>query len=290
MSEAKQKRIALVGSHHLSSLQALAKLADNKTLKFLLFGDAQKTLHLARSLNIATEHLEIQESDDETTLCSLAAQAAAEGHVDILMKGDVGSAALLKAVLNKHYNLVKEGSLLSHVAQMELPFYHKKLYLTDSAVAIAPTVSEKLKIIANALNLLASLGISKAKVALIAPVEKVNPRIQSTVDAQTIKELASQTDLFGDALVDGPFALDVALLQEAALVKHIDSPVAADADLLVMDNLDAANALYKAWTMVAHVKSSALVIGAQLPIVLTSRSDEYTTRVASLELALKASE
>ncbi|MGI6432537.1 MAG: phosphate acyltransferase [Sphaerochaetaceae bacterium] len=158
---------------------------------------------------------------------------------------------------------------------------------------LPPTVSEKLKIIAmHALNLLASLGISKAKVALIAPRGK--SKSPHTIDCGCSKQLkswASQTDLFGDSFSGRSVCLGMSLYYKRRLwLKHIDSPVAADADLLVMDNLDAANALYKAWTMVAHVKSSALVIGAQLPIVLTSRSDEYTTRVASLELALKASE
>jgi phosphate butyryltransferase len=160
------------------------------------------------------------------------------------------------------------------------------LFLTDAAVSILPDLDKKVQIIINAISVAHNLGIENPKVALVCPVETVNPRIVSTTDASQLVFLQKNTEAFSQAMIEGPFGLDVALSQEAATIKGIEGEVPGDADILVFGNIDAANATYKAFLSVPDVASAGIVVGAKLPIVLTSRSESMETRIASIELAL----
>ena len=206
------------------------------------------------------------------------------------MKGSVHTADFLKAVLDKELALLPEGSLLSHVAMLTLPWYHKKLLLTDAAVSILPDLDKKVQIIINAISVAHNLGMENPKVALVCPVETVNPRIVSTTDASQLVFLQKNTQAFSQAVIEGPFGLDVALSKDAAAVKGIDGEVPGEADILVFGNIDAANATYKAFLSVPSVASAGIVVGARIPIVLTSRSESMETRVASIELALSVAD
>jgi phosphate butyryltransferase len=223
---------------------------------------------------------------DTMESCKEAVIAASEGRVQVLMKGSVHTAEFLKAVLNKELDLLPEGALLSHIAKLTLPWYHKMLFLTDAAVSILPDLDKKVQIIINAISVAHNLGIENPKVALVCPVETVNPRIVSTTDASQLVFLQKNTEAFSQAMIEGPFGLDVALSQEAATIKGIEGEVPGDADILVFGNIDAANATYKAFLSVPDVASAGIVVGAKLPIVLTSRSESMETRIASIELAL----
>ncbi|MGE0074972.1 MAG: phosphate acyltransferase [Sphaerochaetaceae bacterium] len=288
MSESK-KTVALVGAAHNESLRAMQAFQTEHDAEFLLIGNTKETREKARALGIEIEGLRIIDASDDIEACKLAAHAAMDGSVHVLMKGSVHTADFLRAILDKEYGLLPEGSLLSHVARLVLPWYHKQLLLTDAAVSIVPDLDKKVQIIANAIAVAHNIGIPQPKVALVCPVETVNPRIVSTTDASQIVFLQKNTAVFEDAVIEGPFGLDVALSVQAARVKGIEGEVPGDADILVFGNIDAANATFKAFLSAPDVISAGIVVGAKLPVVLTSRSESMHTRVESINMALTVS-
>jgi phosphate butyryltransferase len=282
----RDKVVAIVGSSHAESLRAMEALRSKQGVDFVLYGDRQETKRMAETLGIDLTGITMNHTMDTMESCKEAVIAASEGRVQVLMKGSVHTAEFLKAVLNKELDLLPEGALLSHIAKLTLPWYHKMLFLTDAAVSILPDLDKKVQIIINAISVAHNLGIENPKVALVCPVETVNPRIVSTTDASQLVFLQKNTEAFSQAMIEGPFGLDVALSQEAATIKGIEGEVPGDADILVFGNIDAANATYKAFLSVPDVASAGIVVGAKLPIVLTSRSESMETRIASIELAL----
>ena len=183
---------------------------------------------------------------------------------------------------------METGSLVSHIAVFEVPTYHKPLFITDAALNITPSVAAKKCILKNAVNYAVSLGIEHPKVACVAAVEKVNPMMISTTDADALKQAAIAGE-FGSAIVDGPYGLDVAISKEAAETKGVKGPVAGDADILLMPDLDAANVLYKSLSNFTDCLIGCSIAGAKVPIVLTSRADTEETRLLSLALAVRMS-
>ncbi|PKL28658.1 MAG: phosphate butyryltransferase [Spirochaetae bacterium HGW-Spirochaetae-2] len=288
MSESK-KTVALVGSAHNESLRAMQAFQTEHDAEFLLIGNTKETREKAQALGIDIEGLRIIDASDDIEACKLAAHAAMDGSVHVLMKGSVHTADFLRAILDKEYGLLPEGSLLSHVARLVLPWYHKQLLLTDAAVSIVPDLDKKVQIIANAIAVAHNIGIPQPKIALVCPVETVNPRIVSTTDASQIVFLQKNTAVFEDAVIEGPFGLDVALSVQAARVKGIEGEVPGDADILVFGNIDAANATFKAFLSAPDVVSAGIVVGAKLPVVLTSRSESMHTRIESINMALTVS-
>lgn len=283
------KTVAIVGAAHTESLRAMNELEAEGSARFLLFGDHDAIERKAGELGIEIERQNIIAARDDADACRLAAHAAMDGSVHVLMKGSVHTADFLYALLDKEAGLLPEGALLSHVAFLRLPWYCKPLLLTDAAVSILPDLDKKVQIVLNALSVARNLGIAVPKVALVCPVETVNPRIVSTTDASQLAFLHKNTSVFGEAVVEGPFGLDVALSAEAAKVKGIEGDVPGDADILVFGNIDAANGTFKAFLTVPGVESAGIVVGARLPVVLTSRSESKRTRIASIRLALSVS-
>lgn len=286
----RDKVVAIVGSSHAESLRAMEVMRSQQGVDFVLYGNRHETEVLGETLGIDLTGITMNETSDAIASCTEAAIAAGEGRVQVLMKGSVHTADFLKAVLDKELALLPEGSLLSHVAMLTLPWYHKKLLLTDAAVSILPDLDKKVQIIINAISVAHNLGMENPKVALVCPVETVNPRIVSTTDASQLVFLQKNTQAFSQAVIEGPFGLDVALSKDAAAVKGIDGEVPGEADILVFGNIDAANATYKAFLSVPSVASAGIVVGARIPIVLTSRSESMETRVASIELALSVAD
>jgi phosphate butyryltransferase len=280
------KVVAIVGSVHVESLRTMQELRSKEDIEFTLFGNEKETRQLAKDLKIDLQGVSIIDTDDEDSSCRKAAAAAGEGTVHVLMKGSVHTASFLHAILDKQLGLLPEGTLLSHIARLELPWYHKPLFLTDAAVSILPDLEKKVLIVQNALMVARAAHVARPKVALVCPVETVNPKIVSTTDASQIAFLHKNTDVFGDAEVEGPFALDVALSKDAARTKGIEGEVPGDADILVLGNMDAANATYKAFLSAPSVQSASIVVGAKIPIVLTSRSETMKSRMTSVRFAL----
>lgn len=249
----------------------------------LLIGDRNRIAAAARRAGIPTEGMEVLDNlEGAAVSAQLAVAEVREGRAGMLMKGHVGTADLLKAVLDKEKGL-NTGGLLSHVAFFQSPYYHKVFGLTDAAMNIAPDLEGKRLILLNAVRLCHRLGISNPKVAVAAAVEKVNPKMEATLHAAALKEMNRNGRLPG-CVVDGPFAIDIAFNRESAQLKGIGGEVAGDADLILAPDIEAGNMFYKALNFLGGAVSAAVVAGASVPIVLTSRSDNDRSKLLSLAL------
>lgn len=255
--------------------------------RFICIGDADKISELAGEQNIPAGKFEFLPAEGETEACEKAAQLVQEGTAQLAMKGQVHTAEFCRALFRRETGLLPEGNLVSHVALCDIPGYRKPLFLTDCAINITPNLDEKVKIIENAVSIARNLGILIPKVGLVAPVETVNEKIESTVHGKQLKELFAY---FSDTVVDGPFGLDVALSGEAAEVKNVDSPVAGDADILLFHDLNSANAVYKTMTILCGASVAGILVGLTVPVVITSRADNENTKLISLRMGIALSQ
>ena len=283
------KTVAIVGAAHAESLLCMAALREEHLVDFLLFGDQERICELAGQLGLDLGNSIIVPTHDDEQSALLATEAVVAGTVQVLMKGSVHTADFVRRILDKEMGLLPEGGVLSHVARVQLPWYPKPLLLTDAAINIQPDFDRKVGMVKNAIRVARALGVVQPKVAVVCPVETVNPRIPSTTDAAQLVFLQRNTSVFDNAVVEGPFALDVALSARAAQIKGLLGDVPGDADILLLPDLDAANPTLKALSAYPGATSAGIVMGARIPIVLTSRSDLKDSRVASLRLALAVS-
>jgi len=216
-----------------------------------------------------------------------AAKAVAlvrEGRAELLMKGSLHSDEILGAVVCKEGGL-RTGRRLSHVFLMDVPTYHKVLIVTDAAINIAPVLEDKADICQNAIDLARTLGLERPKVAILAAVETVNSKMPATIDAACLCKMSERGQITGGEL-DGPLAFDNAISREAAKTKGIKSDVAGDPDILLVPDLEAGNILAKQLTFLANADSAGLVLGARVPVILTSRADSVRSRIASCAVAM----
>ena len=215
-----------------------------------------------------------------------AVELVRKGEAELLMKGSLHSDELLGAVVAKDTGL-RTGRRISHVFIMDVPTYHKVLIVTDAAINIAPALEDKADICRNAIDLAASLGVSPAKVAILAAVETVTSKMPATIDAAALCKMADRGQITGGVL-DGPLAFDNAISREAARIKGITSAVAGDPDILLVPDLEAGNMLAKQLSFLANADSAGLVLGARVPIILTSRADSVRSKIASCGVAVLA--
>jgi len=255
---------------------------------FFLVGEKRGILGTAEKHGIDLGNAVIVDSkdSDEITICRRAVGICSEGKAGVLMKGLVSTAFFTRAILDKETGLTEKTALLSHSGVFTHPLTGNIILITDAAINISPDLEAKKKILTNIITVARALGIEEPKIALLAPVEKVSPKIQSTVDAAELKKWLN-SGVLGRVIADGPFALDVAASEDAAKIKGIDSPVAGRADILFLPNLDSGNILYKSLTVFSRVPSAGILSGARVPVVLTSRSDSEEVKIASLGLALQ---
>jgi phosphate butyryltransferase len=230
------------------------------------------------------KNLKIINAESSAAAAELAVMAVFNKEADVLMKGNIPTNILLKAVLNKEYGL-RTGNVLSHVAVFEVPGFDRFTIITDAAMNIAPDLEQKAQIIKNAVFLARSIGITMPKVAPIAAVEVVNPAMQATLDAAALTVMNKRGQISG-CIVDGPLGLDNAISSLAAEHKGIHSDVAGNADILLVPTIEVGNALYKSLIYFANAKVGAVIAGAKSPIVLTSRADSAESKLYSLALAL----
>ena len=251
----------------------------------VLIGPEDKIRATASAAHLSLENVELVAVAHSHEAAERAAALAAQGELEILMKGSLHTDELLHAVLSQPG--LRTGRRMSHVFRFDVPLYPKPLMVTDAALNISPALREKADIIQNAIDLARTLGVQQPKVAILAAVETVNPDMPSTLEAAALCKMAERGQIQG-GLLDGPLAFDNAISHDAARIKHIESAVAGDADILVAPDLEAANMLAKQLEYLAGASGAGLVVGARLPIALTSRADGPRTRVASAVLALVA--
>jgi len=277
------KRLVLAAAHDENALDAVVNARKKGIIEGILVGNRAVIEEIALRQGFDLQGFRIIDEPDNEKAAAVAVKLVKDNEADILMKGNLATSSLLRAVLNKEWGL-RTGELISHLALFELPTYHKIIALTDAAMNIAPDLNGKVSLIKSATAYLRKLGIENPKVAVLSAVETVNPDMKSTLDASALAKMGDRGQIKG-CIIDGPLAFDNAISKKSAEHKGIKSPVAGDADLLVASDLDAANALYKAFIYFAQAKCAAIILGASAPIVLTSRADSDETKLNSIALA-----
>lgn len=278
-------RCAVVHPCDKESLSGALDAARYQLIIPVLIGPKAKISKAAQDAGLDISACELIDVPHSHAAADMAAELAANGQVEILMKGSLHTDELLHAVLCRP--ALRTGRRMSHVFRFDVPMYPKPLMVTDAALNIRPSLTEKVDIISNAIELAHILGIEQPKLALLSAVETVNPDIPSTLDAAALCKMADRGQIKG-GILDGPLAFDNAISLQAARIKNISSPVAGDADILVCPDLESGNMLAKQLEYLAGATGSGLVLGAKVPIALTSRADGPATRVASALLALLA--
>ncbi|WLR44277.1 phosphate butyryltransferase [Bacillus carboniphilus] len=278
--------VAVAEDHEV--IKAIQAALDKKLAHFILFGKKEPILSLLDEYGINLDLVSVQHADTKELAAKLAVQAVHNQEANILMKGNVSTAILLKEVLNKEYGL-RTGQIISHVAAFQVPNYKRLLFLSDAAMNISPSLEEKKQIIENAVDVAHSLGIEEPKVAPICAVETVNPSMQATTDASMLSVMNSRGQIKG-CLIDGPLALDNAISIQAAEHKGIKSEVAGLTDILTVPNIETGNVLYKSLVYFANAKVGAVIMGAKAPIILTSRADSAESKLYSIALGVCTSQ
>jgi phosphate butyryltransferase len=278
-----RKKIVVAVAQDEDVLKAVSLAAERGLIEPILVGNQDDIKVAAEKAGVIISGFEVLHEPDKNAACVKAVKMVKEGHAGILMKGLVTTGQLVKAILDKEQGLLK-GGLLSHVAFFESPYYHKILCITDAALNINPDFEEKVAIVKNAVNIFHKLGIVNPRVAIIAPVETVNPKMESTVHGAMLTQMQKRGQIDG-CIIDGPMALDNAISAEAAKHKGLFSEVAGNADILVTPDLNAGNVLYKSLNFLGGAVCAAIVAGASVPVVLTSRADHDRSKFFSIALA-----
>ena len=249
----------------------------------ILVGEKTLIEKIAKKNEFDISKIEIFNEPDAVKASVKAVSFIKEGKAEVLMKGLVSTGVLLKAVLDKE-NGLKKGASLSHIAFFESPYYHKLLAVTDAAMNVYPEFNDKVDILKNAIEVFHKLGIENPKVAIVCAVETVNEKMPPTIHAAMLTMMNKRGQITG-CIVDGPLALDNAISKEAAHHKGIKSEVAGDADLILTPNIESGNILYKSLNFLGGAVTAAIIIGAKVPIVLTSRADSDRSKLLSIALA-----
>lgn len=288
--EARKRRrtIAIAMAEDRSVLEACKNVQEQGLAHTLLVGNPDKIKPIAEAVGLKLNPDTIIPAFTEEENAIRAVQAVREGQADILMKGHISTPVLMKAVLQRDTGL-RKGDILSHVAVAEVATYPRLLLLTDGGINILPDLETKKAILRNALGVAVKLGIEQPHVAVLCPIEKVNPKIPETLDAAELQRLGEQGE-FGNTIVEGPIATDVALSAQAAERKGIASRVAGKTDLILVPNITCGNAFIKVLMFLANAKVGGVVVGAQVPIILLSRADNPEEKLYSIALALVLSD
>ncbi|MBT3301546.1 MAG: bifunctional enoyl-CoA hydratase/phosphate acetyltransferase [Bacteroidetes bacterium] len=277
------KTVVVAAAEDLHVMEAIQKAIEKKIINAVLVGHKEKIEKIAQSLNFDLTNIEIYPENDPLKSCTKAVELIHDKKASILMKGLVSTAGLLKAVLNKEKGL-RKNEVLSHMSVFESPYYHKLLGISDVGMNISPELKDKVAIINNALEVFHAIGVSIPKVAILAAVEVVNPAMPATIDAAALTQMNKRKQIT-NCIIDGPLGLDNAISKEAALHKGIESEVAGDADILICNDIESGNFMYKAMSFLGGATVAALIMGAQVPIILTSRADSEKSKLMSIVLA-----
>jgi phosphate acetyltransferase len=277
-------RTAVAHPCESTALVAALEAGAKRLITPILVGPAAKIAEVARSSGLTLGQTEIVDAPHSHGAAARAVALVREGKAELLMKGSLHTDELLGAVVARETGL-RTGRRISHVFIMDVPTYHKVLIVTDAAINIAPGLEDKVDICQNAIDLAVSLGVSTPKVAILAAVETVNAKMPATIDAAALCKMADRGQITG-GLLDGPLAFDNAISREAARTKGITSKVAGDPDILLVPDLEAGNMLAKQLSFLANADSAGLVLGARVPIILTSRADSVRSKIASCAVAV----
>lgn len=282
-----RKRLVLAAAQDQHSLGAVLRAWKDEIIEPIFIGDTEGIQAVCYENRYDISGIRIIHEPEIDKSVELAVKMLSSKQGDILMKGKVGTSLLLKCVLNKEWGL-RTGNLLSHIALFEVDTYHKLIAVTDVAMNIAPNLKDKISIVNNSVSFLNRLGYVMPKVAVLGAVEMVNENMEATLHAALLSKM-NQREQIRNCIIDGPLAFDNAVSLESAQFKGIKSEVAGDTDLLLMPDIEVGNVLYKSLVFFAKAKVASIILGAQVPIVLTSRSDSEQAKYDSILLSAAAS-
>jgi len=269
-----------------TALEAAIDAAARGLIVPILVGPEAKIREVAREGGIDIGSYRIVDAPHSHAAAARAVELVRQGEAQLLMKGSLHSDEILGAVVARETGL-RTGRRLSHVFIMDVPTYHKVLIVTDAAINIAPGLEEKVDICQNAIDLAIALGVKTPKVAILAAVETVNSKMKTTLEAAALCKMADRGQITG-GILDGPLAFDNAISADAAKMKGIKSEVAGDPDILLVPDLESGNMLAKQLSFLANADSAGIVLGARVPVILTSRADSVRSRIASCAVAMLA--
>jgi len=284
VNKTEKKTVALAAAQDEVALQAITEAVERGFVDAILVGNEEKIKRVAYDNKLDISSMEIFNIPNNNEAVEKAVRLVHDKDAGILMKGGIGTATLLKGVLNKEWGL-RKNPVLSHFALFEVKAYHHKLIaVTDVALNIAPNLNDKINIVNNAVEGLNLLGIERPKVAVVGAVELVNEMMPATIDAALLSKMAQRGQI-ENCIIDGPLSFDIAISERSAHYKGIISDVAGDADLLLMPDIEAGNILYKSFVFFADARVAGVVLGASAPIVLPSRADSERSKLDSIALA-----
>lgn len=284
------RRLVVAAGNDRCTIRAAAEAASKGIAEVILVGHAQHIKELCTDYSINSDLFNIVDEASSFGAGIIARDMVFEGRADVLMKGLINTDQYMHLILDKEHGLLPKGAVLTHIACLEIPEYvrlhNKLLFVSDAAIIPAPDLVTKSKMIGYAVETAHSFGVTTPKVAVLAPTEKVLPKIDSCVEAAALAKMGERGQ-FGDCLVDGPLALDVAISPESCRVKNLRTATEGAADILIFHCLEAGNAFYKACTTLAKAKVAGVVAGASAPCILTSRADSEESKLYSIALGCR---
>ena len=279
-----RKRLVVAWANDAHTLEAVNAAVEAGLVEAILVGDEPVMVQLCQEHGLSKERFRMVHATTDTEAAAKAVAMVRSGETDLLMKGLLSTDKYMRAILNKEQGLMDSGAILSHVTVMEHPGHSKLLIAGDVAVIPEPEFKEKLAILGYLVKTAKALGIEQPKVAVISASEQVMSKMSSSVDAALLSKMADRGQILG-ALVDGPMGLDGAIDPESAKIKGLTGPVAGDADCLLFPNIEAGNVFYKTGTKLGGAEIAAVVAGARVPCILSSRGDSTKTKLSSIALA-----
>jgi phosphate butyryltransferase len=278
-----KKRVAVVVAQDKHTLEAVFKAKEDNIVEPILIGNKSEIKEILNSLQIEFDDNDIIQVEDDVEAATKAVELVHSNKADFIMKGKIQTADLLKAVVDKEKGL-RTGRVMSHLVLHEIPGYHKLLGVTDGGMMMYPNLEEKKQIIENAVYTLRTIGYECPKVAVLAAVEKINPNMPETVDAGSLKEM-NQNGILKDCTVEGPISYDLVMSRESAEIKGFISPVTGETDILIVPNITVGNILGKSLVYSGGAKMAGFIVGAKVPIVLTSRGSTAEEKYLSIALS-----
>ena len=273
--------LSVAAAHDEEVLLAIKSATEMGIITPILVGHEDEIRNISNKINFNLDKIKIINKETIEECAEVAVKLVSSKEADFVMKGLLDTSVILKAVLNKEWGL-RTDSLLSHVMIYEVGFYHKLLVTTDGGMNIAPDYEQKVKILKNAIKATEPLGLKTIKVAALAAKEKVNPKMQATIDAKQLEDAGKNGEFGENVIVEGPLAFDLAVSIEACKVKNFKTQVGGDVDIMLMPTIEVGNGIGKAFTYAAGAKSAGIIMGAKAPIVLVSRADTHESKLYSI--------
>jgi phosphate butyryltransferase len=279
-----KKKVAVAVAEDDVVLKSIEEAVKLGVCEAILFGNEEKIKTIAEKEKVDLSIFEIRNFEDKMSAIKAAVKSISDGECDLPMKGNSTTGELLSVFLKEEYGLRKKGTM-NLLSVFEIPAYHKLLIMSDGGMVIDPSLEQKVDCINNSVLMANKLGVKTPKVAIVAALEKVNPKMPPTMDAAILTQMNRRNQITG-CIVDGPFAMDNAVSKEAAEHKGIVSDVAGDADIIIMPDIEAGNVFYKSMVFLGNAKIASSIVGGKKPVVLTSRADSNEAKLFSIALSV----